>query len=266
VRKLFALVRADGLTALSYRLETLVSFGGLLVTVVPLYFVAQALQPVMARSIADEGRQYFGFLVIGMIAMLFLITSVNALPEAIRAGIGRGTLEALLATPTPLAVLLAGMTGYQLLWTLARAAVLLVAAWVLGAQVAWDRGLVGLGILLLIVVAHVPFAIATAALIIAFKTPGPFARGALTLSGLLGGVYYPTHVIPSWLHSISALLPLTYGLRALRRTLLDGASVGAVAGDVAILGAFAVVLLGASLAALAWALRYARRAGSLSLY
>jgi ABC-2 type transport system permease protein len=266
VRKLFALVRADGLTALSYRLDTVVSVGGLLMTIVPLYFVAQALQPVMARPIAGEGRQYFGFLVVGIIALLFLATSVNALPDAVRAGISRGTLEALFATPTPLIVLFAGMAGYQLLWTLARAAVLLLAAWVLGAHMAWDRGLVSFGILVLIVFAHLPFAIATAALIVAFKTPGPLSRGVLTLSGLLGGVYYPTHVIPSWLQSVSAALPLTYGLRALRRTLLDGASVGAVAGDVTILGAFALVLLGTSLAAFAWALRHARRVGSLTLY
>jgi len=266
MRKLLALIRADGLTALSYRLETVVSLGGLLVTILPLYFVAQALQPVMARSIAGEGQQYFGFLVVGMIAFLFLSTSVSTLPEAVRSGIGRGNLEALLTTPTPLPVLLAGMTAYPFLWTLARAAALLVAARALGAHVAWARGMLSLGILGLIVLAHVPVAIVAAALTVAFKTAGPLSRFVVTLSGLLGGVYYPTNVIPSWLHNISALLPLTYGLRALRRTLLDGASLDMVAADVAILLTFAVVLLGASVAAFSWALRYARRAGTLAQY
>lgn len=266
MRKLLALIRADGLTALSYRLESLVSLGGLVVTIIPLYFIARALQPVMAKSIAGEGQQYFAFLVVGMIAFLFLMTAVSALPEAVRSGISRGTLEALLATPTRLPVLLAGLTGYQVLWTLARAGVLLAAAWMLGAHVAWDRGLVGLGILALIVLAHLPFAVMTAALIVAFKTAGPLSRGVLTLSGLLGGVYYPTRVIPSWLHTLSAVLPLTYGLRALRRTLLDDASFAAVAPDVALLAAFAVILLGASAALFSWALRYARRTGSLAQY
>jgi ABC-2 type transport system permease protein len=266
VRKLLALIRADGLTNFSYRFQTIAWLGGLVVTIVPLYFVAQALQPVMTNAIATEGRQYFGFLVVGTVAFLLLTTSVNALPEAIRSGIGRGTLEAMLATPAPLPLLLTGMMGFPLLLTALRAAILLLSAWALGAHVVWARTLPALGILLLIVLAHVPFAIVSAALILAFKSAGPFQAGVLTGSVLLGGVYYPTHVIPSWLHDASAVLPLTYGLRALRRTLLDRAPFAAVAPDVAILAAFGLALLAASLLAFAWALRYARRAGTLAQY
>ncbi|HUK63017.1 MAG TPA: ABC transporter permease, partial [Dongiaceae bacterium] len=144
--------------------------------------------------------------------------------------------------------------------------VTLVAAWLLGAHVAWDRGLLAFGIAALIVLAHVPFGIVTAAFLIAFKTAGPFSRALLALSGLLGGVYYPTHVIPSWLHAISTVLPLTYGLRALRRVLLDGVPFHAVATDVVTLAVFAAALLGASTAALSWTLRHARRAGTLAQY
>ena len=39
----------------------------------------------------------------------------------------------------------------------------------------------------------------------------------LAASTLLGGVYYPTTVIPSWLASASEFVPLGYGLRALRQ-------------------------------------------------
>jgi len=83
--------------------------------------------------------------------------------------------------------------------------------------------------------------------------------------GLLG-VYYPTTVIPSWLHDVSGLVRLTYGLRALRRSVLDRAPLDAIASDLGILSAFAVVLLGSSLVVFAGALRYARRAGTLAQY
>jgi ABC-2 type transport system permease protein len=88
----------------------------------------------------------------------------------------------------------------------------------------------------------------------------------LTISALLGGVYYPTHVIPSWLHEASAVLPLTYGLRALRRTLLDGASLASVASDVTTLAVLGLVLFSAGILVFAWALHYARRAGTLAQY
>jgi len=266
MRRLLALIRADALTTFSYRLQTIAWLGGMVVTIVPLYFVAQALQPVMTNAIAGEGRQYFGFLLVGIIAVLLLTTALNALPDGIRSGIGRGTLEAMLATPTPLPVLLTGMMGFPLLLTVLRGTIMLVAAWILGAHVIWARGLPALGILLLIALAYVPFAILSASLILAFKTAGPFATVVLTLSALLGGVYYPTQVIPSWLHHVSAFVPLTYGLRALRRTLLDGAPFGALAPDLAILAAFTVGLLLVSLIVFSQALRYARRAGTLAQY
>jgi ABC-2 type transport system permease protein len=266
VRKILALVRADGLTVFSYRFQTIVSLGGLFVSIVPLYFVAGALQPVMTKAIANEGQQYFGFVVVGTIAFLLISTAVGALPEAIRSGIGRGTFEAMLATPTPLPVLLTGIIGFPVLWTIVRGGILLASAWMLGAHVAWDRALPAVGILLLLVVAHVPFALLTAALILAFKSAGPLSQGVLTISALLGGVYYPTHVIPSWLHEASAVLPLTYGLRALRRTLLDGASLASVASDVTTLAVLGLVLFSAGILVFAWALHYARRAGTLAQY
>ena len=85
-------------------------------------------------------------------------------------------------------------------------------------------------------------------------------------SGFLGGVYYPTHVIPSWLHSVSAALPLTYGLRALRRTLLEGWTLAQVLPDLEMLLLFDAVLGMVGVAAFTVALRHARRSGTLAQY
>jgi ABC-type multidrug transport system permease subunit len=88
----------------------------------------------------------------------------------------------------------------------------------------------------------------------------------LVLSGFLGGVYYPTHVIPSWLQNVSAFLPLTYGLRALRQTLLEGLPLRAVLPDVLVLVAFVALLFLVGAFAFRQALRYARRTGTLAQY
>ena len=88
----------------------------------------------------------------------------------------------------------------------------------------------------------------------------------LTVSGLLGGVYYPTHVIPSWLQSVSEVVPLTYGLRALRAVVLEGGPVGASASDLAILAGFALLLLASSLYVFTLAVRHAKASGTLAQY
>lgn len=266
MRKIAAMFRATWLSASSYRMNMVISVLGLLVSAVPVYFVAHALQPVMASAIEGEGTQYFAFLLLGMVTMAIVSTAVNTLPGSIGSGIANGTLEALLATPTRMPTLLAGMMSYGFAWSAFRAAILLVAGWALGAHIVWTKLPLVLAILALLVIAYLGIGLIAASLVLAFRTAGPLPQATLILSGLLGGVYYPTHVIPSWIQQLSSVVPLTYGLRAMRRTLLDGMGFADVAGDVGILAALAVVLfLGASLL-FAAALHQARRAGSLALY
>ncbi len=264
--RVMALLRASWLTATSYRLGLVFSLGGLVATFIPLYFIASTLQPLVANSIQDEGRQYFGFLVLGMGTMFFVMTAVHSLAQAVGSGIGNGTLEAMLATPSRVPTLLGGMIAYPLAWTAVRFALLVMLALGVGMPFAWQRLPAAFGIITLIIVAYVSVGLIGAALVLAFRTAGPLLTGTLTISTLLGGVYYSTSVIPSWIQSLSAVVPLTYGLRALRRTLLSGASLEVVGRDIMVLALFATGLAVMASWAFAGALRYARRTGTLAQY
>jgi len=266
MRKISALVRATWLTAKSYRMSLLFSFGGLAVAFVPLYLAARALQPVAADSIQAEGGEYFGFLVLGLVATSLINFAMRALPGAISSGIASGTLEALLATPTRLVTLLAGLVAYPFLLTIARSVLFLVGMVLVGTSVVWTGVPLAIAVLALILVAHLSIGLAAAALHLVFRTSGPLTSAVLTVSTLLGGVYYSTNVIPEVIRPLSAAVPLMYGLRALRRALLSGEPVGAVAADVGILATFAAVGLAVGFTAFGWALRYARRAGTLAQY
>jgi ABC-2 type transport system permease protein len=162
--------------------------------------------------------------------------------------------------------LLAGLSSFEFAWTVLKQAIFVTAAWVLGANLIPAQILPGLAVLVLIIVAHIPIGLVGAALVLAFRTAGPLPKGVIMISGLLGGVYYPTHVIPSWLQMISAVLPLTYGLRALRKVVLEGASLRAVSPDLLVLLAMTMVLFAVGAVALSAALRYARHHGTLSQY
>jgi ABC-2 type transport system permease protein len=103
-------------------------------------------------------------------------------------------------------------------------------------------------------------------MVLAFRTRGPLPQIVMLASTFLGGVYYPTTVIPGWVESISAFLPLTYGLKALRTVLLEGRSLVSVWREVSILLGFTIVTLAASAVAFRAALGYARRVGNLAQY
>ncbi len=266
MRDALALIRVSWQAAKSYRMRLILSLASLGATVVPLYFVAGALQPVMADSIALQGDHYFGFLIVGMVTFLLLPSAVNSLPSEISSGISTGFLETLLGTPAKPASIFGGMIGFNMFWTVLRATALLFAGWLLGANLMWSQIASSALILTLIVLAYLPIGMIGAALVICFRTSGPLGQAVLGLSALLGGVYYPTTVIPSWIQSLSAWVPLTYGLRALRRNLLEGDSFLSVMPDVASLAAFAVGLTAVGVLALSAALGHARRAGNLAHY
>ncbi|MQA92418.1 MAG: hypothetical protein GEU90_19695 [Gemmatimonas sp.] len=263
---ILALSRAQWLTMSSYRLQFLLSLGGMLVSIVPLYFVANAVQPIMADAISNEGGQAFDFLLIGTVIMSLVPLAVNGLPGALSSSIRTGTLEAMMATPTPLASILTGLVSVQLLIGAAQTLILLAAGAVLGADIAWARIIPALGTIGLIVLSYLPFGLAAGALILVFRTSGPLSRLVIASSALLGGVYYPTHVIPSWLELVSRVIPMTYGLRALRRILLEDAPLVAVLPDLLLLAAGTAVLLLLTFWAFWLALAHARRIGNLAQY
>ena len=266
MHKVWALIRASWLAAASYRLGFIFSFGSLILSVVPIFFITGALQSTMANVIRGQGGQYFAFLVLGLITLNVVSSTIYALPGGLQGATSNGTLEALLATPTSLSALLVGLSGYEVLFSLLKGGVMLVAAAILGARVEWAHLGASLPILALIVLAHLPIAIITAAMVLAFRTRGPLPQFVLLASTFLGGVYYPTTVIPGWLESLSAFVPLTYGLTALRAVLLEGQGIFVVWRELAMLAAITAGTMVVSVAAFRAALTYARRVGNLAQY
>jgi ABC-2 type transport system permease protein len=266
MRGILALIRVSWLTHTSYRMNVVFSVLGLVALFIPVYLVSGALQPVVANSIQNEGGVYFGFLIAGLAVTQVANVAARGLPNSVSGGISSGTLEALFATPTPLPQLLVGMMGYDLLWAVVRATLLVVGFLIVGGSLAFAGLPLAAVILVLLVVAYSSVGIVAASMILVFRTSGPFVPGVLSAFSLLGGVYYSTSVIPSVVRPLAAFVPLTYGLRAFRKTLLSGDPFSAVARDISMLAVLAFVLLGASLLIFVWSLRYARRAGSLAQY
>lgn len=266
VRAIPALIHAAWRTAISYRVGFVVSLVSVAFTAVPVFFISRALQPMMAPSIQGEGDQYFAFLLVGLFATYIVSSCVEALPGVVSGDIANGFLEAVLGTPAGTPAVMLGLFGYKFLWSLARGVLLLLLGWSMGAQLLWAQVPAAALILALIVMAHFAIGLIVTALVIAFRTTGGIPQAVLLASGLLGGVYWPTTAIPSWIQSISAVIPLTYGLRALRRVFLDGQSLSRVTDDLTMLILLAVFLGATGVLALRASLLYARRMGSLAQY
>jgi len=178
-RAALELTRASWRTAKSYRVSFVVSFISLLVTIIPVYFVASALQPFMASIIAEEAREYFGFVLLGTVLLTVVSTALTSFAASVSGGLSSGFFEALLATPTPLPALLIGQTGYAFAWALGRMILLMTAGLLLGVEVQWARLPEALLLFGLVVAAYVGIGLLAAGFVVSFRH-GP-AGGARPL-------------------------------------------------------------------------------------
>ena len=214
MRSALALIRVSLLTAASYRLAWIMSIAGLALQIVPTYYIGRTLDPFLAPAIKGEGSDYFGFLVMGTVAYLLLAAAVDSLPRALERGINTGTLELIFSTPSSVPSLLVGLTGYELLWATARCIVVLGAAAVFGFHAHWLRFGEAAVILAMVVATYFGAGMIAGAMIIAYRRTASIQTVVIVGSAMLGGVTYPTKLVPTWIGRFSDLIPMTYGIRA----------------------------------------------------
>ena len=82
----------------------------------------------------------------------------------------------------------------------------------------------------------------------------------------MAGVFYPVSVVPRWMQQAANFLPLTHTLEGMRLAILRGYGLRQLIPQVVALLIFAAIVLPLSALAFAWAVRRAKRDGSLTHY
>jgi len=205
------------------------------------------------------------FLLIGTLVWAYLSAILDDISLVITWERWEGTIEHTLMAPVPRVAHLIGTAVFGVLHALVRTALILLVAlpffnvdlshanWPATAVVVavGSGALIGLGIL-------------AGVLPLLYPERGEqlsFMVQSVVL--LVSGVYYSVSTLPAWLQVISHLSPATYLLHAVRLTLIDGAGIRAVAGDVLVMAAFAAILTPLSIAVFSAAERWAKRTGRL---
>jgi ABC-2 type transport system permease protein len=184
------------------------------------------------------------FIVPGLIGVILTMTMMLMTALAIVRERERGTFEFLIATPIGRAEVMVGKILPYLVVGHVQVALVLVLGWTIFDVPIRGRLLdLGLGAL--------PFLAAMLALglVVSSLARTQFQAAQLSFffflpSMLLSGFMFPFEAMPVPAQWIGACLPLTHFLRVARGVLLKGATVDALAGEVAASGAFAIVALG----------------------
>jgi ABC-2 type transport system permease protein len=265
--KVSAFFIRDFLEEMSYPLTFVMRWGGILFKLVTFYFLGKLVGQAVLPQLAPYGNSYFPFVMIGLALASFQTVALTAIARNILYGMYTGTLEAMLVTRTSLSTIVFSSMLYQFFAALFEILLYLGFSFLFFGVSLGQANLLGTAVFLaLALLSHLPIGILSAGFILLFKRGDPITPILGHVSALLGGVYFPLQVLPQWVQIVAQFLPFTHALEGLRQAVLNGQGLWQLAHQVAILSAFAVVLLPLSLGFFAWTVHQAQRLGTLSQF
>jgi ABC-2 type transport system permease protein len=265
VRELWLFFERDLRIASTYRSPFILEIIQALFGAALFYYVAQFVDSPELRSALPQGNSYFAYSLIGFVFFDYLGAALDSVDRSLEEARDTGTLEPLLVTQVSLPIALIGSAVYPFVATTVRIAVYLAwGALLFGFPLRQANWLSVIAVLVATLLAFSGLGLLSGAYLLLFKRGNPSKWFLLGVSSVAGGMLFPISILPAWLQFVAHLNPVTYALDAMRASLLDGASIVAIARPLGILLLFAAVLLPISIAVFGWALRRTKITGTLT--
>jgi ABC-2 type transport system permease protein len=212
-------------------------------------------------------NDYVSFIVLGSVLWMWLNMTLWDVGMYLRGEQMHGTLESNWLCPTwRISLMLGGALMKLLISLLFLSISLLEFRLIFGVRVASGNIALALLVMLLVIPTIHGIGIAFASLVLRFKEANAMVFLVRGVFMIFCGISYPIAVLPAWMQSVAAALPLTYAIRDIRAVVLANATFADIRSDLAVLAVFAVVmpLLGYGLFYLTE--RRSRRTGDLGQY
>jgi ABC-2 type transport system permease protein len=229
------------------------------------YSVAGALS-ISLIGVQQGSASLLLSLMIGAIFWNYLSVVFSWIAETIAVERWEGTLEYTMMAPVRRWTQLLGSCAYAIVYGLIHTTAILVVMFVFFPQLDLSRAnpLTALVFMALGSFSFVGIGMMAAILPLLYVERG--AQMTFVLQScllLVSGVYYSVGILPPWMQVLSHVSPATYVLDGVRRGLIEGATIGAVFGDV-----WPLIVMGATLIPLGiWAFgraeAYAKATGKL---
>jgi ABC-2 type transport system permease protein len=267
LKKIFLFVKRDFSVMKGYRFSLLLNLFSVIMGIATYYFLAHLFGTKGVDILNKFGGNYFPYVIIGISLSNFLLTALNTFAGVLSSERSMGTLETIVATPTREVILFMGLSIWNFLFSsLMVILYMIIGVIVFKLDLSKANGSSFAVILLISTLVFSSLGILSASFILVFRRGNPINWLFSSVSMLVGGVYFPVDVLPSYLQFLSKLVPLTYSLEALRKAALQGQDLFELKRDFIFLSIFAVVLLPLSIISFKYALAWVKKNGSLIHY
>lgn len=263
---ILTVLRRNFLIEASYRFSFFLKIFSAFFDLIIFFFISRLIGS-LPESASLAGLRYFDFVIIGLACSPFFAIGLSGFSYDLRQEGLMGTLAPLMTTPISFQALACCIYIGRFLMAALDLFVLLTIGVLLFKVPLHAAGLpLALLVLGLATLSFVGLGILSASFTLVYKRGDPVNQVLSAASDLLGGVYFPVHIMPAGLQILSRLMPTPYALHGLRATLLQGAGWNDVKGDLLALAFFTFAFLGLGLSALHWASSKVRKEGTLHHY
>lgn len=258
-----AFMRMDSIEDISYPLSMILTQLGIIVPVFITYFVGE-----LVGSVPEVGDDYFTFAVIGMTVSTILGAALSGFGGSLQRAQNRGTFETLLVEPVPWTFLPFAMNLWRIVLGVWGGALIFVVGMLLGADYTLDGIPEFLVLLVLGIFASMGIGVLSASLMVLAKRGQPVLTLYSMASSLLAGAVFSVDQLPSFLQTLSWLIPHTYVINSARAVLMEDPGTFYIPFGTATIALliFNVVIFIGGLWLFSRSLRYARKMGMLSGY
>lgn len=223
LRALFVIARKDWKVFWRYPLNAISHVFQPIIWITPVYFMGKAFsvngQALGFAAYSGTG-DYMSFILLGTVLGNFVLTVFWGMGYALKEDMDAGVLESNWLTPVPRLLILVGRTLTSLLTTSITSLLMLVIASALFGFKPTGNTLAAFLTAIPMLLGLYGFGFAFAAIVLIMREANTLVDVSSFLVQGFSGTNFPVRSLPYWLVPVAMMLPLTYGLDAVRGIML----------------------------------------------
>lgn len=246
LRALFVIARKDWKVFWRYPLNAISSVFQPIIWITPVYFMGKAFstngQALGFAAYSGTG-DYMSFILLGTVLGNFILTVFWGMGYALKEDMDSGVLESNWLTPVPRLLILIGRTLTSLLTTSITSLIMLAIAGALFGFKPTGNTLAAFLTAIPMLLGLYGFGFAFAAIVLIMREANTLVDVSSFLVQGLSGANFPVKSLPYWLIPVAMMLPVTYGLDAVRGIMLKTNTLLPINVEIILLVLFMFVML-----------------------
>ena len=246
LRALYVIALKDWKVFWRYPLNAVSNIFQPIIWITPVYFMGKAFSTngqALGFAAYSGTSDYMSFILLGTVLTNFILTVFWGMGYALKNDMDAGVLESNWLTPVPRLLILVGRTLSSLLVTAITSAIMLtIGAALFGFQPTgntWAAFLTAIPML----IGLYGFGFAFAGVVLLMREANTLVDVSSFLVQGFSGTNFPVKALPTWLIPVALILPLTYGLDAVRGLLLKTETLLPLPAEIIILIVFMFVMV-----------------------